>query len=320
MNRVFSAGSLSRFVQWVDHVTATPVLGLDLGSAVIKAVELEERSGKLFLRRARIRELKQGENSFQAAQELLKEWGGSGKSVAMGLASPELVARSFHFPPMTNKELAQAVRFEAEQAILNGHSLDEMAVDWQLLSSSAKESIHGLLAVVPKQELSKRLEQARTAGLRPLVVDVGGLALWNAYWALVGSRETVRKTILLANLGAHSTNLVIAKEPDELILMRDLAMGAHEIGEGRQKDWETEITDSLVYARSKGGVRSLDSVYLTGGGSRALDLPQRIQPLLAAPVRLWNPLDELEYDSDCIEKSVGPLLPIAIGLALKRTL
>lgn len=298
----------------IDRFTAVRLVGLDLGSAAIKMVELEISGKRIVLKRAFL------QNVLSEKENLAAKL--SCREVAIGVSSPEVTAQSFSFPSMPKKEFQQAIRLEAEQAILNGHTFDEMRTDWHLFSESAQGKLRGLLAVVPKSVIASRLKTVKEAGFEPVVVDVEGLALWNAFWTLIGSRRTqaVAQTVLLINLGNSKTTLVIAKTPGELLLTRDLEIGAKAMAEGRKKDWVEEIGDSLVYARSKTRMRSLDSIYVTGGGSTDPEIPALLKSAIPAPVTLWNPLDQLEWDSKnlTLEPSRGPLLTLAIGLALRR--
>ncbi len=303
----------------VNRLASVSVIGVDLGSSRLKAVEVVSSGGRLMLRRCAVISVEGGDSTSALAQ-LVREADIPAARVAVGLAAPEVIVKPVQFPPIPKKELAGAVQLEAEQAILNGHVLSDMAVDWHpLTSSNRKADIRGLLAVVPHTILAARLAAVQAAGLRPMVVDVEGLALWNAYWALVGVRESAPKTVLLMNIGARTTNLVIAKGPDQLILIRDLQLGAKAYEEGRQSDWVAEVRDSISYARAQTGLRSLDAAYVTGGGSGPSLIPL-MKAAVAAPVTFWNPLNQLERTNGtpAVEKSQGPLLAVAIGLALRR--
>lgn len=314
--------------QLVTPFTTTPLVGVDLGSAALKIVELSRSEGQVILRRCRVIAVEPAQSRpadsdsrggpAGAIRQLLSDMGITNPRVALGLASPEVIVRPFQFPVMPKKELNSAIQLEAEQAILNGHSLGGMAVDWHILSSN--DTIRGLLAVVPKELLTERLRAAKTAGLRPSVVDVEGLALWNAFWVLVGSGQPAPKMVLLVNVGAETTNLVVAKGPDELILVRDLQLGQRALAKGQEKDWVAEIRDSLGYARSKGGLRALDAAYLSGGGSNPAVMSALMSAVMVA-VEFWNPLKQVARDADSpvVDETVGPLLAIAIGLALRQS-
>src|SRR3989338_3345697 len=166
--------------QLVTQFTTAPMVGVDLGSTTLKVVELARSNGGFILRRCTVAPL-EGADAAKSLKQVCAKTGLTTAQAALGLASPEVVVRPFQFPAMPKKELESAIQLEAEQAILNGHSLGGMAIDWHVLSSSGtSDALRGLLAVVPKEVLSERLQAARSAGLRPSVIDVEGLALWNA--------------------------------------------------------------------------------------------------------------------------------------------
>ena len=304
--------------QLMDRVVTVPLVGVDLGSAVIKVVEVKRLNGQVQLSRCATASV-EGQEPATVLKLLCEKANLTTSQAALGLAAPEVIVRQFQFPHMPRKELSSAITLEAEQAILNGHALGQMATDWQVFHASRQDAVRGLIAVVPKEELSARLKIAKTAEMKPVVVDVEGLALWNAYWVLKGAHEPTPSTVLLVNVGARTTNLVIAKGPDELILVRDLHLGAQALRGGQGNEWAAEERDSLGYARSKGGLRTLDSAYLTGGGSSP-DVMTLLGSAVTAPVECWNPLHQLvrQPDGPRVEESVGPLLAIAIGLALRQ--
>ena len=66
-------------------------------------------------------------------------------------------------------------------------------------------------------------------------------------------------------------------------------------------------------------MRALDAVYVTGGGAGP-DLLPALKATVAAPVTFWNPLNQLVRDSESpeVEYALGPILAIAIGLALRQ--
>lgn len=303
--------------QLVNRLTVVPLIGVDVGSDTLKAVEVSVGEGRVTLRRQAVRRL-EGAEMARALEQLCADLATTTRHVALGLAAPEVVVKPFQFPPMPKKELASAIRLEAEQAILNGHAPSDTALDWHILSSS-KELVRGVLAVVPKAILSHRIKAVRASGLQPTVVDVEGLALWNAYWTLVGSEQRPSQTVFLVNIGARSTNLVIARGPDALMLLRDLQLGGQALSGGQGQEWLAEVRDSLGYARSQGGLRALDAVVVTGGGSGPTLIPL-LKAAVNAPVTFWNPLSDLARADDCppIDEAQGPLLAVAIGLALRQ--
>lgn len=299
--------------KFIRRTTAQRVVGIDAGSAAVKVVELVRDGAKVRLSRYAIVPTDKN-NVSESLGHARREAGNGFHKVAMGIASPEVVLKPFDFPPMPWKELRSAIRLEAEQAILNGHTLDEMAIDWQVFPAEDGERLKGVLAVVPKSVINERMRIAENAGIHPAIIDVDGLALWNAYWVLLGSRELAPGPIALVHVGAGTTNIVVIRGSHEIGLLRDVRIGGMGINEGRSREWLDEVRDSLSYARSQGGLRTLYSVYVTGGyAAQGINL---LRPNLNIPVTLWNPLEQME-SAEPVTQSLGPLLPIAIGLALR---
>ena len=306
----------------LQEMNRTTHVGVDLGSAFLKGVEISRLNGRAALHRCEVVDLA-GVDAVQALKGLGKRAGWNGARVAVGIASPEVVVKPFRFPRMPMKELRAAVSLEAEQAILNGHTMAEMTLDWHLLETKSKEFMQGLCAVIPKNVLSSRMQKVKAAGIRPVVVDVEALAVWNAWWTLAG--EKIRQGAgsdprkgdaeLVINVGARTTNLVIARGGNELILMRDFQMGAQALAQGLEKEWVTEVRDSIRYARSKSSDWELDSVQVTGGGSGRVDLAA-LSEVAGVAAQVWNPLDHLKSEGKT-DVSIGPMLSVAIGLALR---
>lgn len=298
---------------WNQYAGRSAV-GLDIGSAFVKAAEVVCSKGTYFLKRSVLAEV----NGSGPAPAVRKALGGGNfcaGRLAAGVASPETIVRPFLFPRMPRRELACALKLEAESSILNGHQPHEMAVDWQTFEAQPDGQSRGLLAVVPKELLSARNALIASAGYRPNVVDIQGLALWNAFWLLYGCRKTQDKTVLLLNIGKHSTNLVIISGRDGLKLLRDFELGLDAIDGGRYPEWEAEIGDSLMYARSSSGLRETHEAYITGGGAVSA-AASALERFLKIPVQLWNPLDHLEAEQK-IDRASGPLFAGAIGLSLR---
>ena len=304
--------------QVFQEISSASLLGVDFGSAYLKAVELVRSGDQLFLRRCSLLEVSGG-NSVEGLKRFLAESPHRSVRAVVGISSPEAVVKPFRFSHLSRKELKAAVKLEAEQAILNGHALNDMAVDWHLFRSGSLETVNGICAVVPKKDLSSRLEKIRAAGLRPVVMDVEGLALWNAYWVLQGKRERLPGAVLLVNVGAKMTNLVVARSPEELILLRDFQFGSQALAQGLSKEWVAEVRDSIRYARAKDSHWELSAAYLTGGGSSAVNLTL-LSKMIGVQTTVWNPLDHLRSDQPkelAVKHSAGPLFGVAIGLALR---
>ncbi len=293
------------------------IVAADVGSATVKMAQVDGSGGKVVLRHGAVSAI-DGKGPVSLLKQLLADAKINSRQVAFAVASPEVVIRSFEFPKMAQEELEKAIRLEAERASLSGEPIEEMVVDWHILSSNG--TTRGILAMVPRKAILPRLNLAQEAGLSPILVDVEGLALWNCYWELSGRKESAAKTVLLLNIGAGTTNLVIAQGPDQIILIRDFPLGARLFQAGPGDDWLAEVRDSLSYAHAECGLKAIEAAYVTGGGSAERKITEPLSAMLAKPVVVWNPLSHLSCEPKqvSIPESSGPLLAVAIGLALRQ--
>jgi Tfp pilus assembly PilM family ATPase len=313
---------MQQLQQLIEKQIEVPVVGVDLGSSTLKVVEIQRTKDQIKLKNATAVSIGT-HNPAKLLRQILEEYGVQTKEVVLGLSSPELVVRPFQFPMMSRKELQGAIMIEAEQAVLNGASLSKMTVDWYTYdegpAAAGEKMISGIMAVVPQKVMDKHLHVIGEAGLIPRILDVKSLALWNAYWTLTGHHESVGKSVLLVHLGFNTTQLILARGMKQLILVRDLEMGANHIRDGAEPEWTLEIMNSIAYAKSRGDLKTLDQVFVTGGGLNS-QIPSFLQPFFSVPVMIWNPFDHILWDKDAfkINTSDGPKFAIAIGLALRK--
>lgn len=301
----------------IDKFTEIPITGMDVSESGVCIAETGLSGKRPVLRFARRMACSDHQSPSSVVESLMHEQGMKRRHFAVGLASAELIVRPFRFKNLSGKELQNAVRMEAEAAILNGHRPEQMAIDWHALESGDPALTRGIVAVVPKEILRHQTQNLSKAGSEPTIVDVKGLCLWNAYWALQGKPEGSKKTVMLVNLTAAETNLVIARSGDDLILVRDLLCGLRALAEGRQEEWLEEVRDSIVYARSQGGMRSLDEIYVTGAAEADLPL-EMIRSYFKYPVKIWNPFDHLEITDPSVDPQNGPYFSVSVGLSLRK--
>jgi len=70
------------------------------------------------------------------------------------------------------------------------------------------------------------------------------------------------------------------------------------------------------------GEEPIEKVYISGGCARLKGLPEVLETRLQVPVELLNPFRQIEvpeklFDPEYV-RDIGPLVTIAVGLALRR--
>jgi type IV pilus assembly protein PilM len=193
------------------------IVGLDIGSSSVKAVELSRRSkGKEFeLTHLGVAPLPpeaivQGAflNSsaiVDAIREAVEKAKIKTKQVAAAVSGHSVIVKKVSLPTMTRDELDEQIRWEAEQYI--PFDVNEVNLDFQILDDGSGEGQMDVLLVAAKKDLIDDYVQVISeAGLTPAVVDVAAFAVENAYEANYGTPSGV---IALVNIGAQVVNINI---------------------------------------------------------------------------------------------------------------
>lgn len=180
------------------------VLGLDLGSHSVKAVEIHQTLQGLVV--AKQHALVLGDDDGEPLEDRLREFarlhGLAREHVICALAGDRLSTRRLSFPFRDGKRLSQAVPFEVEGQV--PFDLEDVFVDWERIGGDRNRT-EVLATVAPRAEVARCLRLLREADLEPRVIEADGLVLGNlsALLPLPGTR-------LLVDLGHRKTTLSLS--------------------------------------------------------------------------------------------------------------
>ncbi len=194
------------------------IVGLDVGSSTIKAVELaaKGKSGNFELTHLGIsgvpsEAIVQGAFlNASAITEAIREAVENGKiktkSVAAAVSGHSVIVKKVNLPSMSREELDEQIRWEAEQYI--PFDVNEVNLDFQILDGGNDEGQMEVLLVAAKKDLIDDYVQVISeAGLVPVAIDVAAFAVENAFEA--NYAVTRGQTIALVNIGAQVVNINI---------------------------------------------------------------------------------------------------------------
>lgn len=193
-------------------------IGLDIDRGALKAVQVSGSPGSYALQHVGYHRLPPGvisegevmDHDLLAAE--LKEFWNShsfkGKSVLLGIANQKVVVRLLDFPRMDPEDLKSAIGFEAQDHI--PMPLEEAVLDHVVLGPADEGSdLDRILIVAAQREMVGRYSSAaRTAGLKPVGIDVKALALLRS----VLPETPVGGAVLLLDIGSELTNLVVVQD------------------------------------------------------------------------------------------------------------
>jgi type IV pilus assembly protein PilM len=213
-------------------VEPADVLGMDIGSAQIKLVELRREASGYALSAAGIakiagsaEEQDQAEmNTTEAIGACLRSAQPHSRLAVCGVCGPEVAVRGFKFPALPRDEIEGAVLLEAAQVC--PFNIEEGAVDYQLMGNG-DDSVRGVLVAATRKVIKAKTRVAGGADLECVLVDVDGLALLNCFAQVECEAERPaegRRTTAILNVGSTYTTLAIGGS-DGLPFVRDIVYG-----------------------------------------------------------------------------------------------
>jgi len=335
-------------------------IGLDIGSKTIKIVEVA-REGKVFKLRGAgvvgykgpaIEQMKDGQEMASLAEAIKKlhhEAKISEKEVAIALPETKVFTRTKKFPLLTDTEIASAIKWEAEQDI--PIPVNEAIIQHQLLerreSATPPETLV-LLVAAPKKIVEKYIEVIQAARLSVTAVETELISLVRALAPAEG-------VVLLADFGARSTDIAIAKN-GQLVFSRSIPTAgeaftravAQTLGVEQNQAEEYKKTYGLAGTKLEGKVKgALDpvfrmvadeikkaihfyqaeekgeapkSVIISGGTAGMPEVISVLSKLLSLEVVIGNAFGKVSVDAQTAKTLApyAPLYSIAVGLALRE--
>lgn len=220
---------------------AKSLVGLDLGSSVVKAVEISlDGPEPVVTGFARV-EIAPGGSVEEAVAACLKEGRFRTKRVVTSVAGQSVVVRYVPMPRMSDHELRQAIRFESDKYI--PFDLDEVSLDCQPLehrmpgavvegADSPENQMTVLLAACKSTAIEERLAPVVARGLTPVAVDIDLFALANA-WELCGVPLDEADTgeepaVALVDVGAVRTSINVLCD-GESCFGREINIGGNDM-------------------------------------------------------------------------------------------
>lgn len=335
-------------------------LGLDMGSQSIKLIELGRETGGYKLLASgvvgvngitpdKLTDEKEMVNLAELIKKLLKEARVSTKQVAISIPEQFVFTRVVKFPPLTDSEVASAVKWEAEQYI--PIPVADAIIQYQILERADSPGATGvsvLLVAAQKVLVEKYVKVVTLAGLEVVSVET-------ELMSLVRSLAPADQTVLIADLGATSTDIAIAKN-GSLVFSRSIPSAgeaftravAQVLGieakqaeeykrayglsptqlEGKIKDALSpivrtvtdEIKKAIHFYQSEEKGEAPASIIISGGTAGMPEVISFLAELLEMEVSIGNPFSKVKLDPEAA-KSIAPYAPlygVACGLALRE--
>lgn len=239
------------------------------------------------------------------------------------LHSPSLLLKHFKYDNLDAKEVESALLLEAEQ--LFQKEPEDLFIDWHLYPPSQKTAStdrdnqhpEGILVAALAKDVNRHLGILEKAGLYPVAVDVGCMAISNLFLALNSRLRT--ENVCLVNLDRKSADIAVLCDDSHIYPSNIYS---------RTNTWKenteyliNHIVDVLRYHQYKLHKEPIIRVVFTGTLSSDIQMQHTLKKSIEVPVEFWDPLEssDIEKGSSLNKKEInGPSMAACLGLALRR--
>src|SRR5512143_1124193 len=220
------------------------IVGLDIGSSYIKAVQLNEpRSGyelELFDTLALPPELIVESSVIDAIRvteslkELVRQAKIKAKDAVISVSGhSSVIIKRISLPEMSEEDLSESIKFEAEQYV--PFDIEDVNLDFQILGPKEEAGqMDVILVAVKKDVINEYVSVVKEAGLNTIIVDVDAFALENMYG--INYEIEAGRNVALVNIGASTMNMNILRGGVS-VFTRDSSIGSNMHTDALQKEF-----------------------------------------------------------------------------------
>ncbi len=326
------------------------VVGLDLGSHSIKAVEIEFTSSGPRLVNFGISEplaeaivdgeVIDRELVVESLRNLFESRKFRSKRVVAAVSGRAVIVKRITMDRLGEEEARQAIVWEAEQHV--PYDVNDVVLDFEILDPKGEGKQMEVLLVAAKKDLVlSQSDLLREAGLTPVCMDVDAFAIQNAVELNYSFDE--KEMVTLVNVGAELTNINVIRNGRPLFT-KDLQLGGNNVEEALQRKQgltqaeaqaviqgrapskpeyaetmrqafeplSTGIERAASYIKTDAESDRIDRIFLSGGCARVEGLKEFLEERHGVPVEVVNPISRIPYDP----AAFGMLDPASIAPSL----
>ncbi|MEM7307721.1 MAG: type IV pilus assembly protein PilM [Planctomycetota bacterium] len=241
------------------------VVGLDLGSQVVKAVEITLEGPEPVITGFARAEIPPGGEMHEAIAEVFQRGSFRSRNVVTAVSGQSVVVRYITMVEMSDTELRQAIRFEsdkylpfdAEDVVLDCQRLGRKPAGATETEGGGSDQMSVVLAACRSSVVEDQIKAISVQGLSPLAVDVDVFALANA-WELCGLEdaplddEEEEHTVALVDVGASRTSINVICD-NETCFSREIGIGGGDMTQAAARRLGVEAVEAEAIKREAAG-------------------------------------------------------------------
>ncbi len=314
-----------------------PLIGLDVGASLLKAVRLKRRGDKVLVEQAGLAVMPGGALSEGVLldppavacciRELCRRPGLGGRRAAVAIGGTDVFLTRLKLPRGDEKALPSLVA--EETARLLPFPREEASVDFQVLEALGYGPwVEAMVAAARRQKIDQLRQVLRRAGKTVVLIEPAAYSLSNAFE--FNYEPAPEQIAALIDIGTTSATVCILRGATPL-LARELSLARGQLSE---QEWGLadrvavqlervliemdEIADDRPMEPRSGQIEKL---WLSGGGARIAGLEETLFERFRLPMEEMNPFRRLEWlGTDALARLVtdhAHCMGVAVGLALR---
>jgi len=322
---------------------AKPLVGLDIGSSGVKAVELHKKGDEYELANVDLENLGQdvvvdgdimdATAVKDAIDSIFRRNKIRTRDVATSVSGHSVIVKRITVNAANEAELHNAVQYEAPQHIT--FDIADVYHDYHVLGPGPSGGYDVMLVVVKQDKVLRYRNAITTAQMNPVVVDIDAFALQNAYEA--NYQPPADQMTALLNIGASIMNIHIVRGSVPLFT-RDVPVGGNQYTDTLQKELDLSFEDAEILKKGQevpnvsldakaGHIRSvsdillleiqktfdffrqtasgenIQSIYVAGGTAKIDGLVDLLKEDFGIPVEIFDPFRRIT-----VPDTIGPEL------------
>ncbi|MBX7219461.1 MAG: pilus assembly protein PilM [Blastocatellia bacterium] len=232
------------------------LVGVDIGSSAVKAVELKHQKGTFELVAighvpllsdtivdGHIIDLN---HVSDVISRIFTEQGIKTNQVGTSVSGHSVIVKKISVPYMSDEELAERINWEAEQHI--PFDIADVNLSYEVLGRDpASGSMEVLLVACKRDKIAQYTQVIAQASKQPVFMDVDSFALQNSYELNYQPMPTT--TVALLDIGASVTSINVVRGTSSLFT-RDVSAGGNQYTDLLQK--ELNLTFEQAEALKRG--------------------------------------------------------------------
>jgi type IV pilus assembly protein PilM len=252
------------------------LVGLDIGSSSVKAVELQGKLGSLSLVNLGFQGLQPDtvvDGQIMELNDVSGVIAGVFSShqfktdrVAAGVSGSSVIVKNIIVPQMTREELEESIDWHAEEHI--PFEISDVSLDYQVVGSGA-DSLHVLMAACKRDFVANLKQAIQLAGKQPAIIDVDAFALQNCYE--VNYQPDDNLVVALLNVGASTLNINILRGVRS-VFTRDVSVGGNQYTSLLQKEMGLTYEQAEALKRGGSAPQNVESADIDGALESVSDM------------------------------------------------